>query len=74
MLAVRLPPDLDARLTKMAEKTGRTKSFYVRLALAEQLADLEDYFLAEDRMADIRSGKSKTIPLEDIMAEYGLDD
>ena len=74
MLAVRLPADLDARLTNIAKKTGRTKSFYVRLALAEQLADLEDYFLAEDRMADIRSGKSKTIPLEDIMAEYGLDD
>ena len=74
MLAVRLPADLDARLTNIAKKTGRTKSFYVRVALAEQLADLEDYFLAEERMADIRSGKSKTIPLEDIMAEYGLDD
>ncbi len=74
MLAVRIPEDLDARLTNIAKKTGRTKSFYVRAALAEQLADLEDYFLAEERMADIRSGKSKTIPLEDLMAEYGLGD
>jgi RHH-type transcriptional regulator, rel operon repressor / antitoxin RelB len=74
MLAVRIPEDLDARLTNMAKKTGRTKSFYVRIALTEQLADLEDYFLAEERMADIRSGKTKTISLEDLMAEYGLDD
>jgi RHH-type transcriptional regulator, rel operon repressor / antitoxin RelB len=74
MLAVRIPDDLDARLTNLAKKTGRTKSFYVRAALTEQLADLEDYFLAEERMADIRSGKTKTIPLEDLMAEYGLND
>ncbi|MEY2927496.1 MAG: hypothetical protein RL367_1973 [Pseudomonadota bacterium] len=73
MLAVRIPEDLDARLTKIAKKTGRTKSFYVRIALTEHLADLEDYFLAEERMADIRSGKSKTIPLADLMAEYGLN-
>jgi RHH-type transcriptional regulator, rel operon repressor / antitoxin RelB len=74
MLAVRIPEELDVRLSKLASKTGRTKSFYVRLALTEQLADLEDYFLAEARMADIKSGKSKTIPLEDLMAEYGLND
>jgi RHH-type transcriptional regulator, rel operon repressor / antitoxin RelB len=74
MLAVRIPDDLDTRLTNIAKKTGRTKSFYVRAALTEQLADLEDYFLAEERMADIRSGKSKLIPLEDLMAEYGLGD
>jgi RHH-type transcriptional regulator, rel operon repressor / antitoxin RelB len=74
MLAVRIPDDLDARLSNIAKKTGRTKSFYVRAALTEKLADLEDYFLAEERMADIRSGKTKTIPLEDLMAEYGLND
>ncbi len=74
MLAVRLPQDIETRLTALAEATGRTKSFYVREALIEQLADLEDHYLATDRLARIEDGSSKTIPLEALMAEYGLDD
>jgi RHH-type transcriptional regulator, rel operon repressor / antitoxin RelB len=73
MLAVRIPDDLDARLTNIAKKTGRTKSFYVRAALTEQLADLEDYFLAEERMAERRAGKTTAISLEELMAEYGVE-
>ena len=74
MLAVRLPEDIETRLSALATATGRSKSFYVREALVEQLADLEDYYLATDRLARITSGSSKTIPLENLMAEYGLDD
>jgi RHH-type transcriptional regulator, rel operon repressor / antitoxin RelB len=74
MLAVRLPEDLDSRLSALAKATGRTKSFYVREALIVQLDDIEDYYLAERRYADIKSGKSKTIPLAQVMADYGLGD
>jgi RHH-type transcriptional regulator, rel operon repressor / antitoxin RelB len=74
MLAVRLPQDIEERLTALSKETGRTKSYYVREALIEQLDDLEDLYLAEQRLADIKSGKSKTTSLADVMAEYGLDD
>lgn len=74
MLAVRLPEDIEARLSALATATGRSKSFYVREALIEQLADLEDYYLATDRLARITSGASTTIPLETLIAEYGLED
>jgi len=38
-------------------------------AIREQLADLEDLYLAEKRYADIQTGKSKTIALAEVMAE-----
>jgi RHH-type transcriptional regulator, rel operon repressor / antitoxin RelB len=73
MIAVRLPASLEKRLEKLARRTGRTKSFYVRAALLEHLQDLEDVYLVENRLERIRNGDTKAIPLEDIMKEYGLE-
>ncbi|MEI9991799.1 MAG: DUF6290 family protein [Rhizomicrobium sp.] len=74
MLAIRLPPDIEARLDTLAKKTGRTKSFYVREAILEHLADLEDVYLAEKRVAALKAGKSGTVPLSDVMKCYGVED
>ena len=70
MLAIRLPPDIEARLDTLAKKTGRTKSFYVREAILEHLADLEDVYLAEKRVAALKAGKSRTIALGDVMKRH----
>lgn len=74
MLAIRLPQEIENRLNALAEQTGRTKTYYAREAILEYLDDLEDFYLAEKRYADIQSGKSTTVPLEDVMREYGLED
>ncbi|BAJ83167.1 putative antitoxin (plasmid) [Acidiphilium multivorum AIU301] len=74
MLAVRLPPEIESRLDALAQATGRAKSFYVREAIMEHLDDLEDLYLAEQRLIDLRAGKTKTVPLEDVMKRYGLED
>ncbi|MDE2382983.1 MAG: TraY domain-containing protein [Alphaproteobacteria bacterium] len=74
MLAIRLPPEIEERLEKLARKTGRTKTYYARQAILDQLDDLEDYYLAEKRMADVAAGKSELIPLADILKEHGLED
>jgi len=50
MLAIRLPIDLEQRLADLASKTGRTKTFYAREAIEMHLADLEDAYLAADRI------------------------
>jgi RHH-type rel operon transcriptional repressor/antitoxin RelB len=50
MLAIRLPASLEQRLADLARKTGRTKTFYAREAIEMHLADLEDAFLAADRL------------------------
>ena len=70
MLAIRLPDELEARLQALAERTGRSRSFYVRQAVLEHLDDLEDYHLAVERLAE----KLPTVPLEEVERRLGLAD
>jgi RHH-type rel operon transcriptional repressor/antitoxin RelB len=71
LIAVRLPAEIEKRLDRLAKRTGRTKSYYVREALLSHLDDLEDIYIAEKRLEDIRAGRSHTIPLEEVMKEHG---
>lgn len=72
MLAIRLPQTIEKRLEKLARRTGRTKTFYVREAILQHLEDLEDLYLAEGALARIRSGEERTIPLKDAVRRHGL--
>ena len=72
MLAVRIDADTEKRLEALATRTGRTKTFYAREAILAHLDDLEDFYLAEERMKDFRA--EDAIPLADLKAELGLDD
>ena len=72
-LSIRLPGDVEDRLKTLAAKTGRTKSFYITEAICEHIEDLEDFYLAEARMIDIRAGRTKTVPLEEVMKRYGME-
>ena len=55
MLALRLPPEIEARLGALAKKTGRTKSFYAREAILRHIEDLEDFHLARRYPSDPES-------------------
>ncbi len=70
MIAVRLPPEIERRLKKLARRTGRTKTFYVREAVLQHLDDLEDYYLAVQRLEENIPG----IPLEEVERRLGLGD
>ncbi len=48
MLALRLPPEIEARLDALAKRTGRTKSYYAREAILEHLEDIEDAYIADN--------------------------
>jgi RHH-type rel operon transcriptional repressor/antitoxin RelB len=74
MLAIRLPKEIENRLDALAKETGRTKSFYAREAILEHLDDLEDIYLAEQELAEIRAGRDKTVSLEEMMKRYGMVD
>ncbi len=52
MVALRLPKDIEARLSALAEKTGRTKSTIAREAILDHLEDLEDLAEAEVRLRE----------------------
>lgn len=73
MLAIRLPESIEKRLERLARRTGRTKSFYVREAILRHLDDLEDVFLAEQALERIRSGEERTVPLKDVLKRHGLE-
>jgi len=68
MLAIRLPPEIEKRLNDLAQRTGRSKSYYAREAILEHLDDLEDYYLAVSRVEETR------LSLEDVEKRLGLED
>ena len=74
MLAIRLPEDIEKRLDRLAKRTGRTKTYYAREAVLTHIEELEDIYLAEAALEEIRAGRSKTIPLNSAMRKHGLED
>lgn len=69
MLALRLSPELEARLDRLARLTGRTKSFYAREAIEEHIADLEDAYISEQRLRD----NPEFVDFDEAMRELGID-
>jgi RHH-type rel operon transcriptional repressor/antitoxin RelB len=59
MLAIRLSPDIENRLERLAKKTGRTKTFYVREAI----------FLAVQRLKE----PAKTYSASEVKRSLGLN-
>jgi len=50
MLAIRISEDIEKRLQILAAKTGRTKTYYARKAILDFLEDMEDTYLALERL------------------------
>ena len=73
MLAIRLPQTIEERLERLARRTGRTKTFYVREAILQHLEEIEDLYLAERTLDRIRSGAERTVPLKRALKRHGLD-
>ena len=69
-IALRLSDELDARLSDLAEKTHRSKSYYVREALECYIEDLEDYYLA----MHVLENPGKIYTLEEVEKMCGLGD
>jgi RHH-type transcriptional regulator, rel operon repressor / antitoxin RelB len=67
MLAIRLPSTIEKRLAKLANRTGRTKTYYAREAILRHIEDLEDMYLALDRLEK----PTKEWTLDEL--EQGLD-
>lgn len=69
MLGVRLEPEMEKRLERLAKKTGRTKSYYAKEAIRQYIEDREDSLLADE----ILSRNEPIFTLEEVRQELGLD-
>jgi RHH-type transcriptional regulator, rel operon repressor / antitoxin RelB len=74
MLAIQLPEDIERRLDALSKATGRSMESYLQEAIVEYLGDLEDLHLAEQRLADIHSGRAETVSLAEVERDLGLAD
>jgi len=72
-ISIRLPADVENRLTALSALTGRSKTFYATEAIVEHIDDLEDAHLSTEIRDRIRAGTETRIPLNDLLAEYGLE-
>jgi RHH-type rel operon transcriptional repressor/antitoxin RelB len=70
MLALRLPENVEHRLELLSKRTGRTKSYYAKVAIEEFLEDREDYLLAVQRLAE----KNPRISLTKVRRLLELED
>jgi RHH-type rel operon transcriptional repressor/antitoxin RelB len=73
MIAIRVPKDIEDRLDRLAERTGRTKTWYVREAILEYLDDMEALYLAEGEFEDIKAG-ARSYTMNEAERELGLVD
>jgi RHH-type transcriptional regulator, rel operon repressor / antitoxin RelB len=70
MLSIRLDPAIERRLSNLARRTGRTKTYYARELIEGNLEDLEDRYLAEARLEKRR----RPLSSQQVRKELGLDD
>ena len=68
MLALRLSAEIEERLNVLAHNTGRTKSYYAKLAIEEFLENQEDYYIAMERLQN----QLPSIPLKEVIKKLGL--
>lgn len=72
--SIRLDRTIERRLEQLAQRTGRTKAYYLRELITKGLDDLEDYYLADAAVERVRKGEEPTYSAEQVKQDLGLDD
>ncbi len=73
-VSLRLPSDVAARLQKLADLTGRSKTYYMLEAIQEHLDDLEDIYMAEAVLERVRRGDEPVYSLDELEKRRALAD
>jgi RHH-type rel operon transcriptional repressor/antitoxin RelB len=68
-ISIRIPDELDSKLSEIAKETERPKSFHVQKALGTYLAELADLQVAIERLRDT---SDPVISLEQMRKELEL--
>jgi RHH-type rel operon transcriptional repressor/antitoxin RelB len=70
-ISVSLPPDIEARLKALANKSGQSTDAQLRQIIDQGLEDLEDYYTAQEVLGRIERGEEQVLSSEDFWR--GLD-
>ncbi len=70
--SLRLPVEIDERLSRLAAATGRSKSYYLRELVTAGIDDLEYAYGLITRAEAIRAGQRETRPLDDLLSELDI--
>ncbi len=71
-LSVRLTADEEARLDALAARTGRTKTFYVRQAIAAHLEELEELYWADEAVREWEASGRNSRPADQLWDELDV--
>ena len=71
--SVKLDPEIDARLTALAQRTGRTKSFYMNRAIESALEEIELAYSLQAELEDIRAGRVASVSLDEAVKTLDLE-
>ena len=74
MLTLRIDDELNNHITALAQKTGRTKTYFIKKLLVEAIDDLEDELWAQEAVLAYRArlafeGKEEWFDFDTVMKE-----
>lgn len=69
-----LSAEIDGRLAALANRTGRTKDFFVDQILNRGLEDVADYYLASKVLERVREGEESVFSSEEVRKQLALED
>jgi len=72
--SIRLAPETEQRLDRLATRTGRSKAFYLREIIERGLEDIEDYYDAARVLERVRGGEERVQSLSEVERALGLAD
>lgn len=70
--SIRLDPQTESRLDALAAQTGRSKAFYLRELIERGLDDLEDAYLADSVLENLRAGREEVHSADQVRKDLGL--
>lgn len=68
----RTSSEFKKRIDNLAKETKRSAGFFYNLLLEEHLDELEDIYLGQKTLEEIKSGKMKTYSADEVYKELGL--
>lgn len=70
---IRLKGDIEARIKRLADETGRPQSYYINQMIEREIDRIEwEYGILRD-VEEHRAGRLRTMSGDEVRAELGLD-